>query len=516
MALRWKRESRREREKFRLRRAVACLLVLVTPAMLSYAGTQGEIARKIDELIAQTPAVQRGHFGFEFVELATGEVLAERDADDFFTPASNTKLYTTSLALVRLGPDYRFKTELRTGTSWTQGQPILRDLELIGGGDPNLSGRVLPYVHNSVDGDALGPLSGLADQLVAAGVREIDGDVTGVATRYPGDLYPDGWTVDDAVYGYGAPVSALSVNDSLVTLTARGTEPGEMPEIEFRPATSHFVILNEATTDTSRETHLSVARAAGSNEVVLWGTIGQVSAAWEQDLALEDPALFAAEALVDLLRERGVVVRGEARAEYRDLNEVPSPLLESPGASQNALLAARESAPLAQIIQVTNKVSQNLHAEMLLREVARVTHGVGTLEAGLRERENFLRDAGVTAEGTGLALVDGSGLARGDLTTPLSTVTLLRYMWARPERDVWLASLPIGGVDGTLDERFKGVAGAERVHAKTGSLSHVNALSGYIETREHGWIAFSVMVNATVAHQAEVRGFIDKICAMFL
>lgn len=495
--------------------AVGILLGL-TPGVEAQAQADTDISRKIADLVEQSPSVQRGRFGFQFVDLNTGQVLAEKDAANFFTPASNTKLYTTALALVRLGPDYRFTTELRTRSSWTPGQQIIRGLELVGGGDPNLSGRVLPYVHDSVDGDPFAALGDLADKLAAAGVKEVDGDVTGVATRYPGDRYPDGWTVDDTIYGYGAPVSALTVNDNVVTLSATATVPGELPAIELRPATSHFVVLNEAITDASKETHLHVTRTPGSNEVVLWGTLGVASAKWQEDLGVEDPALFAAEALMDVLRDRGIAVRGEPRAEYRELSEVPSPLLETPLAPTDAVLAVHQSPPLAQAIQVINKVSQNLHAEMLLREVARVTHGVGTLDAALKERENFLSDIGVTPDGTGLALVDGSGLARGDLTTPLSTVTLLRYMWGRPDRDVWFQSLPTGGVDGSLEHRFRGIKGAERVHAKTGSISHVNALSGYLETREHGWIAFSVMVNGTVGQEAEVRGFIDKLCAIFL
>jgi D-alanyl-D-alanine carboxypeptidase/D-alanyl-D-alanine-endopeptidase (penicillin-binding protein 4) len=222
--------------------------------------------------------------------------------------------------------------------------------------------------------------------------------------------------------------------------------------------------------------------------------------------------LFAAEILVELLRDRGITVRGVPRSEYRTLNDVSSGALPAAG----TLVTARESLPLSESMRVVNKVSQNLHAEMLLREVAFCRTGVGTLENGLKERETFLQEAGITHEGTGFALADGSGLARQDLTTPASTIALLRYMWGRPEREVWLRSLPVGSLNGSLQHRFRGVAGAQRVHAKTGSLSHVNALSGYIETRQHGWIAFSVMVNGTVGREAQVREFIDQLCSVFL
>jgi serine-type D-Ala-D-Ala carboxypeptidase/endopeptidase (penicillin-binding protein 4) len=226
--------------------------------------------------------------------------------------------------------------------------------------------------------------------------------------------------------------------------------------------------------------------------------------------------MFSARVLRQLLAERGIIVRGRARAQYRDLDNLDANSGTRTNPVESALIVQHESNPLAQLIQVTNKVSQNLYAEMLLREVAFKSTGLGTLENGLKEREAFLREAGVTREGTGFALADGSGLARQDLTTPDSTVALLRYMWTQRDRDSWLQSLPVGSLDGSLQYRFRGIAGAQRVHAKTGSLSHVNALSGYIETQGHGWLAFSVMVNGTIGQDTGVREFIDKLCSVFL
>jgi len=469
----------------------------------------------VASLIQRSLAVQRGRIGFQFVDVQSGQILAELNSANFLTPASNTKLYTTALALVRLGPNYKFQTELRTTSPWTPGQATVSGLQLIGGGDPNLSGRVLPYALHSVDTDPLAAFKELASKLAAAGVRRIDGDVTGVATRYPGDLYPDGWTLDDAIYGYGAPVSALTLNDNAISLTVSPTAEGELADVALQPSTGHFIILNEVTTNISSKTDIHVTRHPGSSELVLWGTIGTTQNAWREDVAIDDPALFAAEALIDALEEQQITVRGGARSQYTESSEAstsPSPAASSSG----TLLAVHDSAPLWEDLEIINKVSQNLHAEMLLREVAHCSGGAATLAAGAAEREAFLRQIGITHDGSGFALDDASGLARQDLTTPQSTVALLRYMWQRPEHDVWLQSLPIGGLDGSLEHRFRNVSGAERVHAKTGSISHVNALSGYIETNRHRWRAFSVMVNATAGPDAEVRSFIDQLCALFL
>ena len=478
------------------------------------------VAERLAELISNTSAVARGSFGFKVVDVETGGVVAEQNAGHFYTPASNAKLYTTAAAMVRLGPNYRYETEVRTSGAWMPGQAAVPDLQLIGSGDPNLSGRVLPYQVDARDGDPLAALKDLADQIAAAGIHDVIGDVIGVATRYPGDLYPDGWTLDDSLYYYGAPVSALALNDNSVSLTVRSTLQGELACVEVKPSVTHLIINNQVVTDAATKTQVHLTRAPGSNEITLWGSTGvqASSSTWQQDVAVADPALFAAQALVFVLRTRGITVHGEARALYRDLNDIvdaqqgPAVRPVVPG----RVLAVHESGPLWQAIQVVNKESQNLHSEMLLREVGYVTRGVGTLQAGVEARQSFLAEAGVLEEISGYSLGDGSGLARQDLTTPESTVALLRYMWQRPERDLWLQSLPIGGVDGSLEHRFKKVSGADRVHAKTGSISHVNALSGYIQTKDHGWLAFSAMVNATNGHSSDVVRFLDEFCALFL
>jgi serine-type D-Ala-D-Ala carboxypeptidase/endopeptidase (penicillin-binding protein 4) len=487
-----------------MQRAISALLLAV-----SIASAAGRLEKRIDELKARYPAVAHAHLGYKFIDVETGEVLAGQDSDSFFTPASNTKLYTTAFALARLGPHYKFQTELRTTAHWSAGQAAIPDLELVGGGDPSLSSRVLPYRAHSVDRDPLAALRSLAEKIVSAGIREIDGDVIGVATRYPGNPYPRGWTIDDSMYEYGAPVSALAWNDNTASVKLRPTEAGELAEAQFDPPSGHFILLNEVVTDASRVTKVHLQKTPETNEVVLRGTIGNRSSGWSEDLAVEDPALFAAEALLDVLRECGVTVRGVPRSQYA---ATPSAVAPQPG----TVLAVHDSAPLWQEIQLINKVSQNLHAEMLLREVARVTRGEATLKAGIAEREAFLGAIGITRDGTGFDLYDGSGLARQNLTTPDSSVALLRYMWQRPDRNLWLQSLPVGGVDGTLQDRFKHIRGAEHVHAKTGEMSHVNALSGYIQSEHRGWLAFSIMINGTVGRDPEVHSFIDQLCALFL
>jgi serine-type D-Ala-D-Ala carboxypeptidase/endopeptidase (penicillin-binding protein 4) len=261
------------------------------------------------------------------------------------------------------------------------------------------------------------------------------------------------------------------------------------------------------------ESHVSIARRPGSNELVLSGTIGETAPAVNEDLGVSDPALFAARALKTALEDRGIAVDGDATADHSELSE--GAVLRSDVAAPPAQLASLKSAPLSQVMQVVNKVSQNLHAEMLLREVGLQTRKTGTLDAGLNERDAFLAEVGIPHDG--FSMVDGSGLARQNLASPSSTVMLLQYMWKRPERDVWLASLPTGGIDGSLHRRFRNVAGGERVHAKTGSMSHVSTLSGYLQRKNGSWVIFSMMANSEADEDAaEVRNYFDRVCEFFL
>jgi len=510
------------------------------------------LASQIDALLKAHPNIARGRLGLLVVNLENGAVLADENSAHFFTPASNAKLFTTAAALVRLGPDYRFLTVVRASPGWRPGDPTVRELRLVGGGDPNLSGRVLPFSKSVRSGPPLSRIAQLADQIVEAGIRVVSGDVVAVDSRYPSDPYPDGWTLNDYLWDYGAPVSSFSVNDNSVQLIVTPTEPGSLASVELTPEVGHYVVLNQALTVAGRMDQIEILRDPGSEEIVVRGEIGREAGReadpnlrpHQEDLAVNDAALFAAQALAAALRDRGVAVLGRPRAE-RPETTAPSQTVALPqtaALSQTARprgtaasaeasgpapppkppgdelpeVASLQSAPLSEIIAVINKVSQNLHAEMLLRELGFAGTGTGTQAAGVAARKAFLAEAGVTEKETGYVLDDGSGLARQDLITPQSTVALLRYMWTRPEREVWLASLPIGGVDGSLEHRMTKLSHPERIHAKTGSLSHVISLSGYAEPRRGRWLAFSILINGATAPPREVSGFLDQVCALIL
>jgi D-alanyl-D-alanine carboxypeptidase/D-alanyl-D-alanine-endopeptidase (penicillin-binding protein 4) len=480
--------------------------LLAAVALLSIAGQAASLRDTVDALIANGPAA---FWGIEIVDLKTGQTLYERNSDRFFVPASNTKLFTTSLALTRLGPDFTFQTRVLANAAPDSNGIVHGDLRLVGGGDPNLSPRTIPYTKAPVTGNPLAAIEDLANQVAARGVTRVEGDIVGDDSWYVWEPYGSGWAIDDPQYDYGAAVSALTINDNVLTLRVRpGQREGDPAAITLDPPLEYYTIDNRVRTGAPGAAgRIHSHRAPGSYEVELWGSIPAGDRVEEIALGIEDPAEYAALALRKALESRGIVVKGGAVARHAVSGEDS----ETPAGDE---LARRTSAPLWEDLRITDKVSQNLHAEMALRAVGRVTGKEGSVQAGLDELKKFLSDAGVGPDG--YTLHDGSGLSRGNLVTPHTVVQLLRYMYGGPLRDKWMALLPVGGEDGTLSTRFAGNGNAARVHAKTGSLSHVAALSGYAQRAEGEWVAFSILVNNFNAPAGQVRAVMDRVCGLLL
>jgi D-alanyl-D-alanine carboxypeptidase/D-alanyl-D-alanine-endopeptidase (penicillin-binding protein 4) len=495
-----------------------CLFLLSAIAAAQSAQPKTQpLAERIERLFAQSPVTRTAFWGIQATDLATGKTLYELNANRFFVPASNTKLFSTSLALTRLGPDFTFQTRVQAAAAPDSAGRLAGDIRLMGGGDPNLSARAIPYRMGPVAGDALAALADLADQVAARGTLRIDGDVVGDDSWYVWEPFGNGWSIDDPVYEYGAPVSALTVNDNAFTLSIRpGAKEGDPAALMLNPAVEFYSIDNRVRTISSgSERRIHYSRAAGSMTLKLWGTIPERDRGEDLMLGIDDPALYAAIAFRQALEDRGITVAGRAVArhlypnEVADMKQGPAPDPE-PGVE----LASRKSAPLLEDLRVTAKVSQNLHAELDLRAVGRARRNIGSVEAGLDELRAFLAEAGIEAGGYNIN--DGSGLSRPNLVSPATVVKLLRYMYASPGRDNFLSILPVGGQDGTLNARFSDPSLAGRIHAKTGSLSHVSALSGYAQRRNGNWIAFSILVNNYNGPTGEVRAVMDKIAELLL
>jgi D-alanyl-D-alanine carboxypeptidase/D-alanyl-D-alanine-endopeptidase (penicillin-binding protein 4) len=476
------------------------VILLLAAATALSAQTLGEA---IEKVIESAPGL-RGAIGIQVRDLETGTILYERNSRMPMTPASNGKLFSTALALTRLGPDYRFETRVLAPALPSPSGAVL-SLRIAGSGDPALSGRAYPYEKKAGQTNPLAALEDLADQVVAIGVRRV-GEVIGDDTLYPFDPTPEGWTADDGTWEYGAPVSALTVHDNSILLTVRPLPNEPLAAVSMNPRNDYFTVFNGLRVAPGLRRAVEVARAPGSRVVRISGTAPPGGGASTILLAVDDPALYAADTFKRLLEERGVTVRRAARAEHR----MPGEAYTAP---EGAVLARRTSPPLVQILQVINKVSQNLHAELVLLETARVKRGDGSREKALEEMAEFLSSFG--SEKGDTDLFDGSGLSRRDLVSPDTVARLLVQMHAS-HGEQFRALLPVAGEDGTLATRFRGARDAAAIRAKTGTISHVAALSGYAGDDPLKRVAFSIISNHQTAPPSEVRASIDTIALEIL
>ncbi|MGC1618047.1 MAG: D-alanyl-D-alanine carboxypeptidase/D-alanyl-D-alanine-endopeptidase [Candidatus Acidiferrum sp.] len=455
------------------------------PLSANDAAAAARFTARADALLGAAPA-SKGDWGLLIVDAKTGETLYEKNPDGYFVPASNMKLFTTALALAKLGPDYRFHTTLETRGTISPDGTLSGDVILVGRGDPNLSNRKFPFdLREEFEGPPEKVLIEFAGALVHRGVAEITGDVIGDDSYFPPGRYPDGWEIGDMVWEYGAAISAIVVDDNTVTLTLTpGDKMGDPVAPSVAPPTPDFKVQDDVITSASDvKSDLTLTRDPGSNLVAVRGTLPAKSAPRKLVLAIEDPAQHAASLLAALLAERGVKIDGKVRAVHVPDSD-PTP---------RDILAEHVSVPLGDSVKLINKISQNLHTETLLRTVARQNGLWSTPEDLAKVPQDFYADAGIAPDD--VIQTDGSGLSRHDLVTPRAVVTLLKYAQGQTWFAPYYASLPVAGIDGSLQDRMKGTIAAGKIHAKTGSVEHVRTLSGFAELSHGRRLIFSFLSN---------------------
>jgi D-alanyl-D-alanine carboxypeptidase/D-alanyl-D-alanine-endopeptidase (penicillin-binding protein 4) len=503
-----------------LRTVALTALMLWLCTVVAFAAQYKELAKQVDAIL-ERPDVARSFWGVEIEELDTGNVVYSHDADRLFVPASNTKLFTTAATLALIGPDYRFRTTVESATPPDKYGRLSGDLVLVGRGDPNLSGRTLPF--NLKTERPLPPthvLEEIADQVVARGVKVIDGDLVADDTFFAYERFGEGWSLGDLVWQMGAPVSALAINDNVVYVNILpGEHTGDRAFVSISPFAEYYHIDSRVQTSPAAGTRkLGVQREPGSNRVEIWGNIPLDDSGATEVLAIEEPAEFCARLFWELLAKRGVVLHGRTRARHLATASLDAnagsvhalPAASAPPVSQSpVVLAVHLSLPLGLDVHVVNKVSQNLHAEMLLRLLGREKGASASVAGGLDVLRGFLAQAGVHSEE--YAFYDGSGLSRQNLVSPRATVKLLRYAAKQSWGAEYIESLPLAGVDGTLASRFQSLPLAAILRAKTGSLDHVNALSGYLTTASGQRLVFSIYCNNHTLASKKANDVIDEI-----
>jgi D-alanyl-D-alanine carboxypeptidase/D-alanyl-D-alanine-endopeptidase (penicillin-binding protein 4) len=497
----------------------ACLLL----AVQLHAASHDPVAKRINAILS-APDLAAGFCGIDVVSLDSGKVIYAQNADKLFTPASNTKLFTTAAALALIGPNYTSRTTVETSGVLDKHGRLTGDLVLVGRGDPNLSGRELPYNLRTARNDhPIEVLEQLADALVQKGVKYVDGDVVADDSYFAFERYGEGWSQDDLVLADGAPVSALTINDNVVFVNILPADrAGEHAFVSITPFADYYRIDNRIiTTPAGTGRKVFINREPGSTLLTLWGNVPLDDAGANEALAIEDPAEFAAALFHQLLENRGIVVYGKQRTRHTELaslstltvvatapaggGDEPSRVLPN----KPLVLAGYQSKPLIEDVRVINKVSQNLHAEILLRLLGREKGAAGTVEGGLEVLRGFLNQAGVPSDQ--YLFYDGSGLSRQNLVTPNAVVQLLRYAASQSWGASFRETLPVAGVDGSLADRFQNLDPRTHVYAKTGTLGGVKALSGYATTARGQQIAFSILTNNFNLPNKRVTDAIDSL-----
>jgi serine-type D-Ala-D-Ala carboxypeptidase/endopeptidase (penicillin-binding protein 4) len=483
------------------------------------------------EKILGAADVNRGYWGMLVEDADSGEVLFSLNADRYFLPASNAKLFTAALTLATLGSDYCFHTTIESRALTDSEGTLQGDLVLVGRGDPNLSNRVFPFAAKTErDGPPEKILAELADAVVARGVKKITGDVIGDDSYFGGGAYPSGWAIDDMLWSYGVPVSALEINDGVFFLELHaGDIAGGPATYTVAPATNVYQIRNEVVTGAKGSPQkLSVSRDPGSTLITVSGSMPVGAQPHSMAIAIDRPAEFAAAVLKYLLEARGVVIDGRARAQHTgddgawykpDGSSVPrvaevvvstdaeAPISTSKGGPH--LIAEYVSPPTSDALRVMAKISQNLHAEMFLRAAARQKTGDPSADTALQFEQDFR--VGIGLKEDDVVMTDASGLSRKDMVSPQSEVSLLRWVTEQPWAATFRSVLPVAGVDGTLMDRMKNTPAAGNVSAKTGSLTHVDSLAGYATSTRGAHLVFSFIGNN---HNLKPRAATDVMDAL--
>jgi PBP4 family serine-type D-alanyl-D-alanine carboxypeptidase len=416
------------------------------------------------------------------------------------------KILTMATAAEKLGWDFTYTTHLDAIGTISNG--VLRgDLVVTGGGDPTII---------SNDGGPAPVFGEWAAALRKAGITRVDGRILGDDSFFDADPIGMGWSWDDLVFGYSTGITALSYNENQVAASVTpGASAGTAATVSLSPSHSHGLnVISRVTTsarpadapanDPRLRASISWDRTPGSTDLVVSGTIPVGANPVSQDVAVARPTLFFVTALRDALIADGIAVYGDA-VEARTVIE-PTMGVRTP-------IATRTSPPLSVIGAYFMKVSQNFVAETLFKTLGAVVKGQGSASAGRSVVLETLQSWGVPADA--IVMRDGSGLSRYNYVTTGAIATVLTRMWTNDAlRGPFAATLPVAAHDGTLSNRMKDTWLDAHVQAKTGTISNVRSLSGYLETKSGERVVFSIIGNHFTVPSSQIDAIAEKALAL--
>jgi D-alanyl-D-alanine carboxypeptidase/D-alanyl-D-alanine-endopeptidase (penicillin-binding protein 4) len=463
------------------------------PAIVPDATAPAEtMADRLDRVF-DAPALARSIMAVRVTSLDEDRVLYERHAGLRVVPASVLKIVTLAAAAERLGWNHRFTTTLESVGTVRDGV-LTGDLVVTGGGDPSV-------VAQDAKGSAL--FAEWADALGAAGITRVTGRLIGDDSAFDDEPVGQGWAWDNLVAGYAAPSGALSYNENVAVIRiAPGMSAGSPASVDVGPPGHGLVVNAEVRTGPAGSAPgVTIARAPGQRAISVAGQVPAGGATLVRTAAIENPTSFFVEALRLELASRGVGVAGGAA----DVDEVTAGLAQGP----RRLIARRDSAPLSALAGYAMKVSQNFYLEMLLRAVGRSATAPGSVARGRTVVGEVLTSWRIPTDA--LILVDGSGLSRYNYASADLVTDVLTRVW-RDERlrGPFVASLPVGGRDGTLGTRMRNTVLERQIQAKTGTLDNVRSLAGYLHTDSGRTLVFAMTANNFTAPAAQIDAVMER------
>ncbi|WP_066096643.1 D-alanyl-D-alanine carboxypeptidase/D-alanyl-D-alanine endopeptidase [Neobacillus novalis] len=451
-------------------------MVIIPCGQVTAKNDREKMVQQLNQLIKNEPDLQGAIAGVSIRSDASGEIIYDHQGDVRLRPASNLKLLTAAAALNILGEDYSFPTEILT--DGTMKKKILQgNLFIKGKGDPTLL---------KSDFDKM------AAELQEIGIKKITGDLVGDDSWYDDVRYSFDLPWSDETTHYGAQISALTASPttdydagSVMVMVKPGTKIGDKPVVEITPKTNYVKIVNHAATvpdDGKKE--INIVRIHATNTITIEGTIPHKSMGEKDWISVWDPTRYALTLMKQSLSEQGITVTGKIKSGL-----VPD---------SAKILATHRSMPLSELLVPFMKLSNNGHAEMLMKEMGKVVKGEGSWEKGIEVLETEIAKWGLNPKT--MVIRDGSGVSHVDLI-PANQVSQLLFA---VKKEKWFSSfiysLPVAGarekmVGGTLRNRLKDPEVQGKVQAKTGTISTVSSLSGYLETKSGQKLIFSILLN---------------------
>ncbi|WP_109126709.1 D-alanyl-D-alanine carboxypeptidase/D-alanyl-D-alanine-endopeptidase [Dyella sp. C11] len=458
-----------------------------TAASPAQAPVTAPLGAQIDSLISQ-PRFAGADWGIAVISLSTGRTVYSHHADQLFQPASTAKLFTAAVTLNELGPNFRIPTRVLAGGDIRNGR-LEGPLILYGMGDPTLG----------VDAATLHWADQLAEQLANQGLHRIHGDLIADTTYFASPSMGSGWEATDLQSWFAVPATALSVSENQVDVTVTpGIGNGAPAELRFEPAEAMPTVANEIVTSAQRtRSDVNLYRAPGDGVLYAFGNIAAKAPPQNYKLALPDPAQFAGRQLQEALLRHGIQLDGKLLTVHWPRRDTFLP-------AQPRTLAEVLSPPVGEILERGLKRSQNLYLQNLLllsgvkaqadTEQREGSAGFVTSERwGIRAMHQLLEQIGITPAAS--QIEEGTGLSRRNLATPNAMARLLVYLAGQPYGPALVEALPIAGIDGTLQWRMRNTPAENNVHAKTGSMSFVHCLAGYVTASDGERLAFAIMLN---------------------